>query len=65
MLEQSNMTLRQMLEAEISFRMDNACQFNITEEDFDELGEEGVAQKLRSVISGDELIELYGKPILK
>jgi hypothetical protein len=65
MQDKEQMTFSQMWEAEIQFRIDNACDFNITEEDFDELGEEGIRKKLRSIISGDELIELYGHPILK
>ena len=65
MLENNQMTFAQMWEAEIQFRIDNACDFNITEEDFEEMGEAGIREKLRSIISGDELIELYGKPVLK
>jgi len=62
-LEHSNMTLRQMLEAEIQFRIENSCDFNITPEDFDEMGEAGVREALASIISGDELIGLYGQPM--
>jgi hypothetical protein len=51
-----------MLEAEVEFRIENARDFNIDPEDFEEIGVEGVRQMLRSIISGDELISLYGQP---
>ena len=65
MIDKHEMTFSEMFEAEIQFRIDNACDFNIAPEDFDELGEAGVRERLRSIISGDELIELYGQPVLK
>lgn len=65
MINKNQMTFSEMWEAEIQFRIDNACDFNITDEDFEELGEEEIRARLRTLISGDELIGLYGHPVLK